>query len=93
MDRAVPCQTQPCQVFDDQRLPFRAAAVEVGVFHPEQEFPACRAGHVMREDGGIGVAEVQGAGGRGGEAGAEHRLSLAYCEASQWVKLSFARSV
>ena len=83
VDRPVPADPQPAQVFLDQRVVFGFATVKVGVFHPEQELAPCSAGHVMRKDGGIGVAQMQRAGWAGREAGYE----------SHAVKEAFARSV
>ena len=76
------------QVIDDLRLPFRAAPLQIGILHPEEEFAPCGAGHVMGKDSGIGMAQMQGPGWRRGEPGAKgHWL------ASHPAKLSLARSV
>ena len=61
--RPVPGQAEPGEVLIDQILPFRPRAALVDIIDAQQEAAACRAGHVMREDGGIGVAQMQRAGG------------------------------
>ena len=51
------------------RLPFGFAAGAVDVLDPQQKSPPLGTGEVMGEDGGIGMAQMQRAGRRGGEAG------------------------
>ena len=52
------------------------AAGEVGVFDTEQELPAGVPGEQPVEQGGAGPADVEIAGGAGGEAGADHDAIL-----------------
>ena len=92
VDRAIPCQTQPCQILDNLRLPLRAAPLKIGILHPEQELPTRRPRAVMGEDGGIGMAQMQRPGWRRREPGAERGLR-AHWPASHPAKLSLARSV
>ena len=77
VDRAVPCEAEPAQVCPGSASSYsgRQRSRSVSSIRRQEVAPG-GAGHVMREDGGIGVAEVQGAGRAGGEAGYEHAFSV-----------------
>ena len=65
-DRAVPCQPEPGEIVVDLLLPVQPAAGLVEIVDAQQEAATAVAGHVMGQQGGIGVSEMQGAGwGRG----------------------------
>ncbi|MNE12638.1 hypothetical protein D3C80_1054430 [compost metagenome] len=74
--RRLPVETEPGEVLKNGRLELRLAAGRVDVLDTQDEAPA----HVARRrpggQGRKGVALVQAAGGRGGEAGGEHGGSL-----------------
>ena len=78
-DRNLPIQAKPVQIVENRGLPFGFAAGAVDILDPEQEAVATRGG----DYGGIGMAQMQRAGRRGGEAGYP----------SHAVKESLARSV
>ncbi|MNX84865.1 hypothetical protein D3C86_1166820 [compost metagenome] len=69
----LPIQTQPGQIFKDGGFVFRLAAGRVDVLDAQHKTPAGLARRYPGGQGREGVAPVQPAGGRGGEAGGEHR--------------------
>ncbi len=76
-DRAGPIKAEPGEIVEDLCLPFRAAAGVVEIINAQVEGAACGLGHVMGKTRGIGVAQMQGAGGRWGEArGKYHDFSM-----------------
>ena len=89
--RGGPCEAKPGEVIVYLRFPFRAGAGLVNVFDPQQERAARRPCHVMRKKRGIGVAQMQRASGRRGEA--RDQAGTVSVWASQAVQSSFARSV
>jgi hypothetical protein len=65
------------QIVIDLRLPLRARPGLVDILDAEQKRSAMPLGEIMREHGRIGVAKVQWAGRRWGEAGGEsHDFSM-----------------
>ena len=71
---AAPSQrdAEPAQILEDPVDELGPAAAGVEILDPQQESPPLAAPG-MAERGGIGMAEVQPAGRRGGEAGGDHR--------------------
>jgi len=67
--RLIPRDAEPGQVFADQRLPFGFRAVPVNILDPEKKPAARRHRHVMGQKGGIGMAQMQRAGGGRREPG------------------------
>ena len=66
----IPIHPEPLQAFQDaQNRLVSAVAKLVGVLNPEQEMAAKPASQRPIEKGGAGAADVEGAGGRRGEAG------------------------
>ena len=65
--RLRPGEPEPAQVLADLRLPLRPGAGAVDILDPEQEGPAPRP--LPRHQRGIGMAQMQRAGRRGGETG------------------------
>ena len=70
-DVSVPVQAEPGEVFHDGHGEFGAAAGAVDILDAEEETAAGVAGPAPGGQRGVGVAEVQVAGGAGGEAGGD----------------------
>jgi hypothetical protein len=66
---AVPVETEPFEAVEDGVDGFRGGAFAVGVLDAEQELAAGLAGVEPVEQRGARPADMQEAGGRGGEAG------------------------
>ena len=66
--RLLPGKPQPAELVADRRFVFRPAAGGIGVLDPEQEAPAGRLGEIEVGQCRQGMAEMERAGGRGGEA-------------------------
>ena len=64
----IPIEAEPSQVADDPGFRFNRRSLDVGVFDAEDERPAGPAREKPIEHGGAHVADVQVAGGAGGEA-------------------------
>ena len=88
-DRLRPVEAEPVQVAPDRGLPFRPGSRGVDVLDPEQHVALA-----IRHHRGPGMAQMQRAGGRGGEAGdgARHH-SAASRSPSQSRQSALARSV
>ena len=102
--RPVPTDPEPAQVLEEARLVLRAAAGAVGVLDSDEERAARLAGHALGGQGAKRMAEMQRAGGRGGETRADgHSAAVAGadwgaaagvpCAASQSCQAALARSV
>src|SRR6056297_315987 len=91
---AGPVEPEPGEIVEYLRLVFGAAAGRVEIVDAQQETPARRAGHVMRQQGRIGMAQMQGAGGGWGEAcGEAHEGMRSAVSLSQSPQADLARSV
>ena len=66
-DFAVPVEAEPGEVLEDGGVERGAAAGGVDVLDTEEEAPAGRARAARGEEGGVGVAEMEEAGGARGE--------------------------
>jgi hypothetical protein len=75
--RRLPIQPQPGQILENRGLIFGPTAGLVDVLDAQDEAPACGARRRPGGQGREGVAPVQQAGGRRGEAGDEHQLRRA----------------
>jgi len=67
--RLFPGETKPSEVFEDRGFKLRPRAALIDVFDTQQEAAVCLSRGVKRGQRGEGVAEMQIAGGLGGEAG------------------------
>jgi hypothetical protein len=67
----MPVQPQPAQILHRLIRQIGPAARAIDILDPQQKFsPMCQ---IVRHHGGIGMAQMQGAIGAGGKAGADHR--------------------
>ena len=73
---AVPVDPEPLERLEDLRDVLRRGALAVGVLDPQHQLPALTAGEQPVVEGGAGAADVEGAGGRRGEADAHGRPSM-----------------
>ncbi len=67
--RLLPGKAEPAEILDQGRSEVRAAAGGIDVLDPEQKPPARLAREAFGEKRSIGMAEMEMAGGRGGETG------------------------
>ena len=91
---AIPVQTQPLQAFEDVGGVLRLAPFLVGVFDAEQELAALMAGEQPVEHRRAGRADVERAGGAGGETHTHRRSSCHHwlCPQMKWNGTDGART-
>ena len=73
---AVPVDPEPLERLEDLRDVLRRGALAVGVLDPQHQLAPLAAGEQPVVEGGAGAADVEGAGGRRGEADAHGRPSM-----------------
>ena len=71
--RSIPAQSEPFKILANGDVIFRPAAGDIDILDPQQRFAIRHIGRAPYQNGGQGMAEMQGARGRGSKAGAQGR--------------------